>query len=137
MTLEGNVTKRSASLGSDGKNILVAYLLWWFLGVLGIHRFYLERPKTGVAQILLLAFGWLPLFIGWIVLGIWWLLDAYFVYKYVVDYNHETGGEPLSFTVKTNQSGSELDQLERLHDLHAKGVLTENEYQRMRSDIVI
>ncbi|WP_445949383.1 SHOCT domain-containing protein [Sphingorhabdus sp.] len=67
---------------------------------------------------------------------IWWLLDAYFVYKYVVEYNHETNGEPLSFNLKTNQSGSDLDQLERLHDLHAKGVLTEDEYQRKRSDII-
>ena len=134
--MTGDVTKRTASLGSDGKNMLVAYLFWWFLGILGIHRFYLERPKTGLTQILLLIFGWLPLFIGWIVLGIWWLLDAYFVYKYVVEYNHETRGEPLSFTLKTNQSGSDLDQLERLHDLHVKGVITDDEYRRKRSNII-
>ena len=117
--------------------MLVAYLAWWFLGILGIHRFYLERPKTGLTQILLLIFGWLPLFIGWIVLGIWWLLDAYFVYKYVVEYNDETRGEPLSFTLKTNQSGSDLDQLERLHDLHVKGVITDDEYRKKRSNIII
>lgn len=129
-------TKRSASFGSDGKNIVVAYLLWWFLGVLGIHRFYLGKIKTGLAQLLLLAFGWIPLFIGWIVLGFWWLLDAYFVYKYVSDYNQEIGGEPLSFTVKTKQSvGGDLDHLERLHDLREKGVLTEDEYQKRRSEI--
>jgi TM2 domain-containing membrane protein YozV len=128
-------TKRSASFGSDGKNIVVAYLLWWFLGVLGIHRFYLGKPKTGLAQLLLLAFGWLPLFLGWIVLGIWWLLDAYFVFKYVSDHNQQTGGEPLSFTVKTNQSvKGDLDHLERLHDLREKGVLTEEEYQTRRNN---
>ena len=130
-------TKRSASFGSDGKNIVVAYLLWWFLGAFGIHRFYLGRPKTGVAQLLLLMFGWLPLFIGWIVLGFWWLLDSYFVYKHVSNYNQENGGEPLSFTVKTNQSvKDDLDHLERLHHLHEKGVLTNEEYQKRRSDVL-
>ena len=34
---EENVTIK---VNMDGKNILVAYLLWWFLGWAGIHRFY-------------------------------------------------------------------------------------------------
>jgi TM2 domain-containing membrane protein YozV len=70
-------THRTADFaGGDGKNMVIAYLLWWFLGLFGIHRFYLDRPKSGLCQLLLLAFGWLPIFIGWIILGIWWMLDA-------------------------------------------------------------
>ena len=29
---------------------LVAYLLWFFLGGLGVHNFYLRRPKAGGLQ---------------------------------------------------------------------------------------
>ena len=130
-------TKKSASFGSDGKNILFAYIFWWFGGIFGIHRFYLGRIKTGVAQVLLLALGWLPYFVGWIVLAVWWVLDAYFVYKYVLEHNKGTGGEMLSFSVKTNKSvDGDIDYLDRLFDLHKKGVLTEDEYQRKRSEVM-
>lgn len=127
----------TASLGASGKNIIVAYLLWWFLGFLGLHRLYLERPKTGLAQLLLLALGWLPLFMGWIVLGIWWLLDAYFVYQYVNEYNSVHGGSPLAVSLTTSRSvDGDLDYLEKLHSLRQKGVLTEDEYQAKHKDVM-
>ena len=53
--MAGQKTQRTADFSGDGKNMVVAYLLWWFLGTLGIHRFYLDRPKTGLVQLLLLA----------------------------------------------------------------------------------
>jgi len=98
---------RIAALGGAGKNISVAYLLWWFFGILGIHRFYLERPKTGLVQLLLLIFGWLPLFLGWIALGIWWLLDAYFVQEYVRQYNAQNDGQPLAISLMTQVSSKD------------------------------
>jgi TM2 domain-containing membrane protein YozV len=99
---------RTAALDGAGKNIAVAYLLWWFVGILGIHRFYLERPKTGLVQLLLLIFGWLPLFLGWIALGIWWLLDAYFVQEYVRQYNDLNDGRPLAISLMTQTSNKAL-----------------------------
>jgi TM2 domain-containing membrane protein YozV len=135
--MAGLQTQRTADFSGNGKNIVVAYLLWWFLGMLGVHRFYLDRPKSGVIQILLLALGWLPFFIGWVVLGIWWMLDAYFVYQYVNEYNRIHGGAPLAVTMTTSKSvEGDLDYLERLHSLHEKGVLTDDEYQAKRKDVM-
>ena len=35
------------------KSMLAAYLLLLFLGQLGLHRFYLHKPGSGIAQLLL------------------------------------------------------------------------------------
>lgn len=53
-----------------------AYLLWFFLGGFGAHRFYLGRTGSAVAQLMLGLLGWIPLFLGWMALGIWWIIDA-------------------------------------------------------------
>jgi TM2 domain-containing membrane protein YozV len=38
------------------KSLGVAYLLWFFLGFLGVHHFYLGKVGRGVGY--LLTFGW-------------------------------------------------------------------------------
>ena len=64
---------------ANRKSTGAAYLLWFFLGGFGAHRFYLGRTASGVGQLLLLLLGWIPLFAGWFVLGIWWLVDAFLI----------------------------------------------------------
>jgi len=46
------------------KRILPAFLLCFFLGFLGAHRFYVGKTGTAIAQIF--TFGGL---------GVWWLVD--------------------------------------------------------------
>lgn len=47
------------------KSRLAAFLLAFFLGGLGVHRFYAGRVTSGIMQILF----------GWLTLGIWPLVD--------------------------------------------------------------
>lgn len=51
---------------NEAKSAGAAYLLWFFLGTLGAHRFYLGKTGSGVAQLLLFVLGWLTLgiFVG-------------------------------------------------------------------------
>jgi TM2 domain-containing membrane protein YozV len=63
----------SQAAGGD-KNQLVALLLAIFLGFLGIHRFYIGRVGTAIAQLLLLILG-LILLIPLYALAVWVLID--------------------------------------------------------------
>lgn len=73
------------------KSTLVAYLLWFFLGVFGIHRFYLGRPISGVVQ--LLTFG---------LFGLWWLLDLILIPGIVVAENAKLQGMMTNKNTNTN-----------------------------------
>lgn len=67
----------------EKKSLIVAYVLWFFLGYVGAHRFYLGKPVSALvllalsASILLLtfvSFGFLSFL--WFIVGLWWLIDA-------------------------------------------------------------
>ncbi|MBA4151027.1 MAG: hypothetical protein C0509_00560 [Acinetobacter sp.] len=132
----------SLNIHADGKNMVIAYLLWWFLGWAGIHRFYLGKTGSGIAQLALTVIGWATavILIGFVFLaiwGIWWLCDAYYVQKYVKESNQLAGLDGSTFTVSTQkQSSNNLEQLERLHALYEKGVFTREEYEQKKSELM-
>jgi TM2 domain-containing membrane protein YozV len=67
-------------VGNDGKNVVVAYLLWLFLGIFSAHRFYLGKPGTAILQILTY----------FIVIGfVWWAIDLFLIPGMVRDKNNE------------------------------------------------
>ncbi|MCM3484556.1 MULTISPECIES: TM2 domain-containing protein [Kocuria] len=41
-----------------GKSVVLAYVLWLFLGWLGIHKFYLRQPIWGLIYLFLGGLGW-------------------------------------------------------------------------------
>lgn len=43
------------------KSVGLAYLLWFFLGAFGLHRFYLKRTASGWIQLAVHVGGWLLL----------------------------------------------------------------------------
>lgn len=55
---------------NDGPSVAVAYLLWFFLGVVSGHRWYLGRGGSAIAQIL-----------SYLVLVgvIWWIVDGFLI----------------------------------------------------------
>lgn len=67
-------------VANEKPSALVAYLLWFFLGYFGVHRFYLGRWFSGLFMLSMLGIGTLtaPIFIGFVpllILGIMWVVD--------------------------------------------------------------
>ena len=73
---------------ANRKSVGITYLLWFFLGFLGVHRFYAGSTKTGVIQ-LVLAIS----IIGWLVLIPWLLLDIVLIPGMVREQNMKTINE--------------------------------------------
>lgn len=75
--IEQRVTNEAKSTGA-------AYLIWFFLGYLGVHRFYFGKTGSGIAMLILTVLGFLTavVFVGFVFLlavGIWWLVDAFLI----------------------------------------------------------
>ncbi|RXJ60791.1 NINE protein [Candidatus Marinarcus aquaticus] len=69
------------------QNVILAYVLWWFLGIFGAHRFYTGQSKGWlyivlfiVAAITLFAIIGYFIFVG---LFIWWIIDGFNLHKIV------------------------------------------------------
>lgn len=59
-----------ARVANEQKSAVVAYALWFFLGILSLHRFYLGRPVSAILQILSY----------FIIVGVlWWIVDAFLI----------------------------------------------------------
>jgi len=91
--------RQSATSAGPAPSMLVAYLLWFFLGVLGAHRIYLRAYVSGAVQALLFVSGIATMFVlksqdletaGLLIgtvpltlLGLWWVVDAFLTFDMV------------------------------------------------------
>ncbi|GAM24324.1 hypothetical protein SAMD00019534_074990 [Acytostelium subglobosum LB1] len=67
------------------KSTCVAYLLWFFFGIFGAHRFYLHKNGSGFIYLFTLG-----------ICGIGWLVDLFCLRKMVKHYNkHHFADETL------------------------------------------
>lgn len=82
------------------KTPVVAYLLWFFLGCFGAHRFYFGKTGSAIgmlglniasAVLSVIAIG----FVGYLALFIWWVVDAFLIGKWLKgDDASSSFGEP-------------------------------------------
>ena len=132
----------SYEVNFNGKSVLVAYLLWFFLGAFGVHRLYLNRTRSGLIQLILLIVGVLTsvLLIGYVfllVLGVWWMLDVYFTCVIANEENTKLGSSHSQVSYhRVERNNDNLEMLEKLHSLFIKGILTEQEYEQKRQLLV-
>lgn len=62
------------------KSKIIAYLLWFLLGIFSAHRFYLGKYETAIFYLLTIQ-----------MFGIGWLIDVFFIGEMVDRYNLKHG----------------------------------------------
>lgn len=83
------------------KSWLVAVLLAFFLGTLGVHNFYLGNTTRGVAQLSLTVLGWVTsiILIGFgflAIVGLWVFIDFILLLLRAGSMSTDSRGVPLS-----------------------------------------
>jgi TM2 domain-containing membrane protein YozV len=71
-------------VANQAKSRRAAYLMWFFLGALGVHRFYLGLSKSGATMLILFIIGVITAVagVGLVILGllgVWALVDAFLI----------------------------------------------------------
>lgn len=85
---------------NEAKSIGASYLLWFFVGYLGGHRFYLGRKGSAIAMMLLSIFGVILSVVGigfilLIVVGVWALVDAFLIPGMVAEQKNKVRNDLL------------------------------------------
>ena len=78
-----NDTRVMLLFEANKKTALVAYLLWFFLGLFGAHNFYLKRTGVAVAQLILSL-----TLVGMVITAVWALVDAFLIPGWVRNQNN-------------------------------------------------
>ncbi len=77
------------------KSMVVAYLLWFFLGGLGGHRFYVGKPVSALMMTGLWVLGFITvwIFIGYFfffIVYVWVFIDAFLLHGIINKINQKT-----------------------------------------------
>ncbi len=89
-----NDAARLMQYDASKKSTGIAYLLWFFLGWIGVHRFYLGETGSGAAMAIISVISWITVFVGvgllgWLVIGIWWVVDAFLIPGIATRFNQQ------------------------------------------------
>tara|TARA_B100001142_G_scaffold279952_1_gene290865 strand:- start:61 stop:414 length:354 start_codon:yes stop_codon:yes gene_type:complete len=115
------------------KDKLTAILLCVFLGGIGAHQFYLDNTVRGILYFL---FSWtlIPSLICIIdIITISSMSEASFNANYNKGYKNNTSS---NLSNKGAIQRDTADELEKLHELTKKGVLTEKEFQERKKKLL-
>lgn len=127
-------TQALMTFESNKKSAGVAYLLWFFTGGVGGHRFYLGRTGSAVAQ-LCLCLGGIALavvIVGFFMLaalGIWLLIDLFTLGGMVAEHNNKLMQRLNAVTAPRADPADELAKYAALRD---SGAISNDEYEAQK-----
>lgn len=123
-------TQALMAFEANKKSTGVAFLLWFFTGGLGGHRFYLGKTGSAVGQLVLSVLGWATVWfvvglLFLIPLGIWLLVDLFLISGMVESHNRELMHR---LNARPKSAGSQVDELAKFAALRDQGAISDDEY---------
>ena len=87
-----NTAARMMMYDAQKKSALIAYLLWFFLGGIGAHRYYTGATGSAIFMTILFVLSIVLSVViigglGFLILGIWWIIDAFLIPGLVRTFN--------------------------------------------------
>ena len=104
------------------KDFLPALILCFFIGILGIHRFYAGKVGTGILMILTLG--------G---LGIWVLVDFIMI---CIGSFRDIDGRIIKYQRAVIAPTGIAEELEKFAELKEKGVISEEEFNKKKEELL-
>lgn len=131
-------TQALMAFETSKKSTGVAYLLWFFTGGIGGHRFYMGRTGSAVFQLILSILGWTTVWFGLgflflIPLGIWLLIDAFTLGGWV---NAHNGALMNRLNAAPRQAPSSADDLAKFAALRDSGAISAEEYEAQKRKLL-
>lgn len=131
-------TQALMAFEANKKSAGVAYLLWFFTGSVGGHRFYLGRTGSAVAQLTLCLTGILLalVIVGFFLIGVlavWLLIDLFTIGGMVEEQNRKLM-DCLNVGAKPQESV--VDELAKFATLRDSGAISQDEYEAQKRRLI-
>lgn len=131
-------TQALMAFESNKKSAGVAYLLWFFTGGIGGHRFYAGRTGSAVGQLILAILGWTTILLGigfffLGALGLWLLIDVFLLGGIISAYNADL---MLRLNATPRRESASVDDLTKFAALRDSGAISSDEYEAQKRRIL-
>jgi TM2 domain-containing membrane protein YozV len=131
-------TQAMMAFESQKKSTGVAYLLWFFVGQFGAHRFYLGSTGLAVGQLVLGLLGWatavfLVGFFLLVPLWIWLFVDLFLIPGIAQEKNSRLMDQ---LNVGVTPRATSAEELAKYAALKDSGALTDEEYETQKRRIL-
>ena len=124
--LEETKSDRSEKSEPGDKDFITTLLLCIFLGGLGVHRFFVDKMGTGVLMLVTLG--------G---LGIWWIIDIILI---VTNSFEDSEGRVIAYqpagTANREPAKDIPAEIEKFAELKDKGIITEEEFDKKKKELL-
>lgn len=98
----------SLEMDKRGKKPVLAWLLWWFLGLFGGHKFYLGEKTAGIVYLVVSIISYILLIVlvglvGLLVIGVLWIIDAVKLQGKIAEVNEEIEKDIINEIISTRR----------------------------------